>query len=267
MSRADRGILHPARLPVFTRVPPPDHVATLVRWFWVPQWDVEPGRTSRQHVVGFPASNLVVESGPGGVGFVGLAGPTSRRSHQDLTGRGWAVGAHLLPAAVPAFTDDPGALVDRYVHREHPDLLAVVSAAMTTGPADTRPQRASEAFADWLAAHVPPPGADALLANAVVELVDGDSTLVRVEDLAARLSLSVRTLQRLTRRHVGLPPAAMIRRRRLQEAAARVRSDPSADLASIAADLGYADHAHLTHDFRAVLGMAPTHYRRTDGTA
>jgi len=256
----DRGILYPARLPRFTRVAAPEHVARLVRWFWVPEWDLEPGRTSRQHLVGFPASNLVVEDGNRAPGLVGLAGPSTRRSHRDLTGRGWAVGAQLLPVAVPAFTDDPALLLDRYVRLDLPDLLTAVRKEMTADPAGTRPQRAAGTFADWLAAHVPPPGPEALLANALVELVD--RTLVRVEDVAARLAVSVRTVQRLARRHVGLPPAAMIRRRRLQEAAERVRTDPGADLASLAAELGYADHAHLTHDFRSVLGLAPTQYRR-----
>jgi AraC-like DNA-binding protein len=65
----------------------------------------------------------------------------------------------------------------------------------------------------------------------------------------------------MTHRHVGLSPAAMIRRRRLQEAARRVREEPGTDLASLAAELGYADHAHLTRDFRAVLGVAPRVYR------
>ena len=82
------------------------------------------------------------------------------------------------------------------------------------------------------------------------------------EDAAARLAISVRTLQRLTARYVGLPPTAMIRRRRLQEAAERVRLDSTIDLATLAAELGYADHSHLTKDFQRVLAMAPSEYRR-----
>ena len=263
MTGADRGILYPARLPRFTRVPAPEAVDRLVRWFWVPQWDVDAGRVSRQHVVAFPACNLVVDSRDGG--FVGFAGPTTRRSHQDLSGSGWAVGAQLRPAAVPAFTDDPAALRDDYLRLDLPDLLAAVRDA-TAGPADGLPARGAAAFADWLAVHVGEPSAEASLANAMAELVDSDPEVLRVEDLAARLATSPRTLQRLARRYVGLPPAAMIRRRRLQEAAERVRGDPGADLARIAADLGYADHAHLTHDFRAVLGMAPSEYRRSGAT-
>src|SRR5690349_17674242 len=75
------GVLYPARLPTFARLPPPDVVAGLVRWFWIPEWQIPPGRSSRQHLIAFPACNLVVE--PGGVG---LAGPTTRGSYRDLTG-------------------------------------------------------------------------------------------------------------------------------------------------------------------------------------
>ena len=62
-------------------------------WFWIPRWNIAPGRTSRQHVLAFPASNLVVESASPEHprGRVGLAGPTTVRSHRDLSGQGWAV--------------------------------------------------------------------------------------------------------------------------------------------------------------------------------
>ncbi len=53
----------------------------------------------------------------------------------------------------------------------------------------------------------------------------------------------------------------MIRRRRLQEAAERVREDPAVPLAVLATELGYADQAHLTRDFRAVLDFTPGSYR------
>ena len=40
-----------------------------------------------------------------------------------------------------------------------------------------------------------------------------------------------------------------------------MRNDPAVDLAALAAEIGYADHAHLTRDFRAVLGFTPSSYR------
>ncbi|MGH3545506.1 MAG: helix-turn-helix domain-containing protein, partial [Mycobacteriales bacterium] len=66
----------------------------------------------------------------------------------------------------------------------------------------------------------------------------------------------------LTQRYVGLTPLAIIRRYRLQEAAQRLLEEPSITIAQVAADLGYADHAHLSADFRHVLGFSPNSYRR-----
>jgi AraC-like DNA-binding protein len=253
-----RGVLYPARLPTFDRYAAPDAVAQLVRWFWIPEWQLQPGRSSRQHLIAFPACNLVVE--PEVVGFVG---PTTRSSYRDLTGTGWAVGALLRPAAVPRFAADPAALRDAYQPMELPVLHERVSRAMT-GPGDrqTRHRRAVEEFAAWLAGTVPPPNREALLANAMARVIDADPSIRTVEDAAVRLRLSARSLQRLASRYVGLSPSTMIRRRRLQEAAERLRTRPDTTLAAVAADLGYSDHAHLANEFRSVLGLTLGAYRR-----
>ncbi|REJ08204.1 AraC family transcriptional regulator [Microbacterium bovistercoris] len=248
-----RGVLYPARLPEFHRLPAPPEIADLAEWFWIPEWDIQPGRTSRQDVVAYPALNLVVEQGG-----VSLVGATTRATHRDLAGRGWAVGALLRPAAVAALTPSPVSVVDQDAPLAEPALHDAVAAAMTTG--DRHRERAVAVFSRWLHSRVGAlPGA-ARQANAAADLLMA-SDVGTPEEAAARLSVSVRTLQRLMHRHVGLPPAAMIRRRRLQEAAERVRTDPSVDLATVAAEFGYADHAHLTTDFRTVLGFTPSAYR------
>ncbi len=252
---ARRGVLYPARMPDFHRCPPPGEAAELVEWFWIPQWDIDPGRSSRQHVVAYPALNLVVEGDA-----VELVGATTAASHRDLTGRGWAVGALLKPAAVAALIEDPAALRDRSRIFDAPDLRDAVVRAMGDGGEQERAD-AVGAFAAWLVRRVGEPSEVAREANRMAEVLMSDPEIVRAEDAAARLSISLRTLQRLAHRYVGLPPLAMIRRRRLQEAAQRIREHPDTDLATVAAELGYADHAHLTHDFRAVLGFTPTAYR------
>ena len=87
-----RGILYPRRLPTFHREPAPTGLEDLIRWLWIPRWSLPEGFVSRQEILPFPASNLVVE--PDGVT---LAGPATRVSHRDLSGSGWAVGALLRP--------------------------------------------------------------------------------------------------------------------------------------------------------------------------
>lgn len=251
-----RGVLYPAKLPNFTRVDPPADVAALVNWFWIPEWDIAPGRSSRQDLVAYPSSNLVVEPD-----LVGISGPTTRISHRDLSGTGWAVGAMLRPAAVAALAEDPTTIVDDYRPFDAPDLHAAVSAAMSDGEDPRRHWRAVKAFSEWLGQRIPAPAEEALLANAMVDLLISDPTMLRLDEAAAKLAASPRTLQRLARRYVGLPPSAIIRRRRLQEAAQALREDPTSDLSTLAADLGYADQAHLANDFRTVLAFTPSSYR------
>jgi AraC-like DNA-binding protein len=110
------------------------------------------------------------------------------------------------------------------------------------------------------------PSSEALLANELARIVDSDPAVLQLADIAARLNVSERTVTRLARRFVGVTPAAMIRRRRLQEAAEQLRADPGIPLAEVAARHGYADQSHLSRDFRAVLGFTPTGYRAQAAT-
>lgn len=245
-----RGVLNPEGLPRFTRQPPAPEAAELVAWFWIPQWDLPAGVESRQPILGYPAANLVVEGDE-----VTLWGATTRRSERVLRGRGWAVGALLHPAALTRLTAVPSDLVDTHLLLDAPGLARTVGDAMPDISA------ATAAMATWLVERAGPATSDGRLANAMADLLMSDAAVLTVEGAAERLHVSVRTLQRLAHRTVGLPPAAMIRRRRLQEAAQRLREDPATPLAAVAADLGYADQAHLTGDFRRVLGFTPSAYR------
>lgn len=256
-----RGILYPTRLPTFHRELAPAGLEAWVRWFWVPRWDLPPGRTSRQEVLAFPASNLVVE--PDGLTLVG---PTTRVSHRDLRGRGWAVGALLRPAGIASLCPDPAAIADTEVAFTAAELYHDVAAAMGQQDETAGQQRAVVTYARWVSEHLAEPDEGGLQANAMEDLIATDRTITRVEQVARHLSISSRGVQRLAQRYVGLPPLAIIRRYRLQEAAARLREDSPVTIAQVAADLGYADQAHLAADFRRVLGYSPNTYRRESGT-
>jgi len=52
----------------------------------------------------------------------------------------------------------------------------------------------------------------------------------------------------------------VMRRARLHEAAERADSGEPVDWACLAADLGYADQAHLTRDFTVTIGVPPSRY-------
>ena len=72
----------------------------------------------------------------------------------------------------------------------------------------------------------------------------------------------MRRLQRLFAEHVGVGPKWVIRRYRLHEVTERMSAGAPIDWAALAADLGYADQAHLTRDFTDLFGEPPTAYAR-----
>jgi AraC-like DNA-binding protein len=93
-----------------------------------------------------------------------------------------------------------------------------------------------------------------------VSRITADPGLRRVGQLSAASGMSARSLQRLFADYVGVSPKWVMRRARLHEAAERADSGEFVDWAELAADLGYADQAHLSRDFTATIGVPPTSY-------
>ncbi|OFE15451.1 AraC family transcriptional regulator [Humibacillus sp. DSM 29435] len=233
-------------------------LAGLARRFWIPVWAVPPGQSSPQSVLQYPVCLIVVSNT-----YARFYGVASGLSHTVLEGRGWAVGLMLAPAAGYLLTAQPV----RRMTDHHVDLSTVpglggaeltlrVREAMSNDPESPAAQeQAREAVEDALRPRLPVDD-EGQLVNAVVELVETSPDLLRVDDLCDRFDISERTLQRLLHKRIGLSPKWLIRRRRLQEGADRLR-DSDADLSTVAAELGYADQAHFTRDFRMSTGITP----------
>jgi AraC-like DNA-binding protein len=84
------------------------------------------------------------------------------------------------------------------------------------------------------------------------------STAIR--DLASELGWSHRKLIVRFRDEIGLAPKAVARVMRFDRAKTALR-DPARALAEVAFDCGYADQAHLTHEFRELAGLTPKRFR------
>ena len=248
-----RGILYPHTLPRFHRRTPPGSLTNYVGWYWISQWDLPEGKESVQRILPFPASNLVVERDK-----VTLSGPTTGISHQVLTARGWAFGVLLRPAGLCVLGANPDTIIDRQVPIDLGDLVDVVGEHMDRGDIDG----AAETMTQLLVPRCGEVPHGALLAGRMVELAAGDAEITSVGRLADAVGVSTRELQRLSKRYVGVSPLRIIRRYRVQEAALRLREDPELTVAEVAAELGYADQAHLAADFRTTLGLSARGYRQ-----
>jgi AraC-like DNA-binding protein len=230
----------------------------LAQRFWIPVWDVPEGQHSVQRVLQYPVCLVVVSDT-----YARFYGVVSGLSETTLSGRGWAVGLMLRPAAGYLLLRAPvRRMTDRFVDLS--TLGTLDGAGVTAGVREhmgpdprsgDRQERAREVVEAALRPLLPVDD-EGLLVNAIVEDVETSPDLLRVDDLCARFDISERTLQRLLHKRIGLGPKWLIRRRRLQEAADRLR-DSDAELAGVAAELGYADQAHFTRDFRKATGMTP----------
>jgi len=99
--------------------------------------------------------------------------------------------------------------------------------------------------------------------------------LATVEALAEEMCVSNRTLERIFKKNVGIPPKEFLRIVRFQEVLRRLRNAAGKNelgvaakesLLQIAFELGYFDHAHLTNEFKKYAGILPSqlsHFYKT----
>ncbi len=191
----------------------------------------------------------------GRAGDVWVAGPRTHAHFKNATGVARAVIVQLKPGwSVPLLGVAANQLTDRIVPLEEVwgrsgrELCFELLAAPTlpdvierfTRAIALRPRQVSE------------PASGRLARNAVHLIEAGEG---RVEQVAKRLGVTARHLRRAFTESVGIGPKDFARTVRLQRAVRRARI--SKDWASIAADAGYYDQAHLIADFRQLVGLTP----------
>ena len=80
---------------------------------------------------------------------------------------------------------------------------------------------------------------------------------LRVQEVAAALGVSDRTLRRVFRDVVGMSPKEYARLARFHLALRAARASRVVDWAGVAAATGYYDQAHLIGEFRDIVGVTP----------
>lgn len=227
----------------------------------MPVWSLPDGVVLRQRVLQHPVCLIVVAAD-----YARFYGVVTGLSRVDLSGRGWAFGVLLRPAAGRMLWRSPVAtLTDRHVELHEVSafdgarVVRQVTAVMAASPADPAAHRAAREVVEAALLPCLPVDADGLLVEEVVRAVGELDVSARVDELACAVGLSPRRLQRLTRDHLGLTPKWLLQRRRMHEAVERLKGG-ELRLADLAHDLGYADQAHLTRDFVRFAGQTPGAY-------
>ncbi|QBR94328.1 AraC family transcriptional regulator [Nocardioides euryhalodurans] len=245
--------------PPIYRYAPGGGLEPLVQRYWIPVWSVE--EPQRQSTLQHPACLVVVSNT-----YARFYGVVRGLSSVTLEGTGWAVGTMLTPAAGSLLLDGPVTPVtDTYVDLDAvpaldaPTLVARVRAAMEPDPTDPGAHGVAIAEVERQLAPLLPLDPQGLLVNDVVTWLRDHPEVSRVGEVAEAFATSERTLQRLVLQRVGMTPKWLVQRRRLHDAVERLKAGTTS-LAAMAAELGYADQAHFTQDFRTVTGMTPGRY-------
>ena len=86
----------------------------------------------------------------------------------------------------------------------------------------------------------------------------------RISPLANELGLGQRRFQQIFTNTVGVPPKVFARLKRFSHLLHRTTNLQEADWSLMALDNGYYDQAHLIRDFRAMSGMTPEAFLRSE---
>ncbi|MFJ9540639.1 DUF6597 domain-containing transcriptional factor [Streptomyces sp. NPDC101225] len=253
--RDTRGIVDAAELFArvrFRRREPAPPLRPYLEHYWLIDWDLTQPYAS--HVVPHPSVNIVFQRYAGQEQFAEVAGIGLELFTQKLEGRGRVCGIQFRPGGFrPFFPDRP---VSEWTGRRVRLPDADTEDVLAPGAEDAR----VAALDRFLLSLGPGPDPQAEFAMALADRIRTDRTIRRVADLARSEGMSVRLLQRLFAGHVGVGPKWVILRYRIHEALERAEGDQAVDWAALAADLGYADQAHLVRDFTATVGVPPTAY-------
>lgn len=113
----------------------------------------------------------------------------------------------------------------------------------------------------WLVARLAQGQARSLLIPPSLARLQAQVGLLPIPQLADELAVSQRQLERLFQLQVGMTPKQYARLVRVETARLALKQHP-ATTTRLAVDLGFYDQAHFIREFRSVIGMTPTAYKK-----
>ena len=205
------------------------------------------------------------------IGYVGMPGEEERFAHP--AGGDVCTSISLTPALWRALAGDAprptasAVYVDARLDLAHRRLLAAARSGDPDFAGAERLTGLTPQIVERIVAAPTPagtsarPGDRALVAVAQGLLRDGHPAATGLLPLATHLAVSPYRLSRAFTRELGVPLTRYRNRLRVTRALDRLEAGET-HLGALAADLGFADQAHLTRTVRDHLGHTPTALRR-----
>jgi AraC-like DNA-binding protein len=236
---------------------PSSAMAHCIAYYWRVSWDLRGRQPHLQETLPHPNIYLVFEDNR-----LTVAGVTTSKFTRILAEQGFAFGVKFKPGGFRAFLNSSASSITDRIVGAH-DVFGADGNALEAALISSCGEEAMVAAVDaFFLRRVPEPDENVELADRLVNQILHQPQIRTVDDLADRTGLSKRSIQRLFREYVGIPPKWVIRRYRLHELIERLEAGDPLNWPDLALELGYFDQAHLINDFRAITGYSPEDYQR-----
>ncbi|WP_248924436.1 helix-turn-helix domain-containing protein [Paenibacillus hamazuiensis] len=235
--------------------PPAEHLAYFVEHYWIVQWDLRGEEPFFSENLPHPSVHLVFEKNN-----TRIVGVVTGKFGYLLEDRGAVFGIKFRPGAFYPFAripvsriTDKSAKLEQFFEADGQELENKI----LSQPSPELMVKLAESF---LSEKVPERDPAVELIGRIHQTIISDRELKRVEAVAARFQMTLRSLQRLFNQYVGVSPKWVIQRYRLHEIAERMAEEENLNWSELAAELGYHDQTHLIKAFKSIIGMAPEQY-------
>src|SRR5262245_59896541 len=218
-----------------SRFAPAPDLDGFVDRYWIATWSLLGRAPLRSEMLTDPCVNLVISRGESRV-----FGVVSGKFSQTFRRSGLAVGIKFNPGGFYPFVESPvSALTDSAIRSR--DVFGTGAAGLeAASDAAQDTESMINVVEQFLRERLPKRDEHVRVCAQIVDRIDADRAITRVDDVVADSGLSKRTIHRLFNQYVGVGPKQVIKCFRLREAIHRLASGP-VDWSQLAIDVGYFD--------------------------
>ncbi|MBU5211671.1 helix-turn-helix domain-containing protein [Heyndrickxia oleronia] len=236
---------------------PSQELNLFIEHYWIVNWDLRGQKPYLSENLPHPSVHLVFEKNQSSI-----YGVVMKKFSILLKEKGTVFGIKFRPGAFYPFVQQS---MDHFTGQAIPsqNIFGEMMNEFESGIFSLTDQKEMIDLAEsFLFSIIPNKDETLLHIHAIIEKMKSDPLINTVEDISEHFHLSVRTLQRLFKKYVGVNPKWVIRRYRLLEVADQLSNGHPQPWQQLVADLGYYDQSHFIRDFKSIVGRSPEEYIR-----
>lgn len=240
-----------------SRLAPSEDLAFFIRHYWIVRWDLRGQESYMQHVIPNPCVNLIVEPGRSAI-----YGPGKEKYGHHLEGHGCVFGVKFKPGGFYPFFKQPVSgmtnplSIQSVFDAADPHALEGDMFAQEDG------QQMAALIEQMIRLKLPEQDAQGAFINEIIDYINEQPDITKVDSLCEHFHVNKRTLQRLFDHYVGVTPKWVIKLARIQNAAEMTDVSDKPNWSKLSMDLGYHDQSHFIKDFKSIIGQTPDEYAR-----